>query len=62
MTDTFISCVNELACNEQNQFISTYLRGRTIGYINITGVDMDDSVSNKNQAPQEPPQEFQATE
>ena len=62
MPDTVISRVNELACNELNQFIFTDRRGIPIGDINITGVDRDTYDSNKNKAPQDPPPEFQATE
>ena len=41
MSDTFISCVNKLACNEPNHFILTYLIGCPIGDIYITGVNRD---------------------
>ena len=39
MPDTVIDRVNKLACNEPNQFIFTYHRGRPIGDFDIIGVD-----------------------
>ena len=62
MTATFIACVNKLAYNEPKKFIFTDHRGSPIGEINITVVDRDAGDSNKNQAPQDTPHEFQATE
>ena len=62
MADTVIDCVNELACNEPNQFIFTDRRGRPIGDVEITGVDRDTDDSNKTQAPKYLPHEFQTTE
>ena len=61
MPKTFIYCVNKLHWNEPNQFIFTDHSGHPIGDIDITGVDRDDSDSNNNQAPQDPPHKFQAT-
>ena len=62
MLDTFIACVNELACNEPNKFIFTDMSVNPIGYIYITGVNRDAADSNKNQAPQDPSHKFHATE
>ena len=62
MPYTVISHVNELACNEQNQFIFTQRRGCNIGDVDITGVDSDNDHSNEYQAPQDPPRKSQATE
>ena len=62
MPDTFISRVNELSCNEPNQFIFTDRSGCHFGDINITGVDRDAADIKNNQAPQDPPHKFQATE
>ena len=62
MPDTVISCINELAYNELDQFIFTDCRGRPIGYIYITGVDRDTADSNKNKATQDPPHKLQAIE
>ena len=62
MTHTDIVRVNNLACNELDQFLFTDHIGCPIGDINITGVDMDAAGGKKNQAQQDPPHKFQATE
>ena len=62
MPETFIARVNELAYNEPNQFIFIDHSGCPIGDLYIKGVHRDAADRKKNQAPQEPPQEFQATE
>ena len=61
MPNTAIACVKDLACNEPNQFIFTDRSGCLIGDIDITLVDRDAADSNKNQAPQDPAQDIQAT-
>ena len=62
MPDTDTARVNNLSWNEPNQFIFIYHRGCPIGDINITGVDKDASDNKKNQSPQDPTHELQATE
>ena len=59
MPDTIISRINKLACNKPNKFILTVRRGRPIGDVYITVVDMDADDSNVNQALKEPPHKFQ---
>ena len=61
MPETFIARVNELACNETNQFIFTDRSGCPIGDIDTKGVEGDAADRSKNQAPQEPSHKFQAT-
>ena len=54
ISDTVIACINKLSYNELYQFIFTDrrghtivdIRGHTIGYIKITGVDRDAADSN----------------
>ena len=62
MPETVIASINELSCNEPNQFINTDRRGRPIGNIYITGVDRYAYDINRNQAPQDPPHQFQSTQ
>ena len=62
MPETVISCVKELSWNETNKFIFTYRICHLIGYTYTTGVDRDAADTNKNQAPQKPSQNLQATE
>ena len=62
MPDTVIDHANELDYNEPDQFIFTDHISCPIGDIDITSSDRDDSVSNKNQAPQDPPHNFQSIE
>ena len=61
MTDTFISRVNELSCNELDRFIFAERRGCPIEKIKIIVVDRDASDRNKNNSPHEPHHEFQET-
>ena len=60
MPDTIIACVNDLSCNEPNQFILIECSCCPIGDIEIPGMDRDNS--NKNKSPHDPPHKMQATE
>ena len=55
MPNTGIARVNKLSWNKQNQFIWIYPNGRTIRDIKTTAVGRYAAGSNKNQAPQDPP-------
>ena len=58
MSYTIIARINKIVCKKKDQFIFTDYRCFPFVDIKITGVDRDDSYSNKIQTPQEPPHHF----